>query len=119
MRNLIKRISALLLCLLLVLSLPVTALAEEARDTDEAAAAEEGTTLRILRQKQFLDFTENCRLEIVTEYLLLGIVGYHEEAVVTAHQLDVIPRQPVCPIQGLALRMAHHLLTQCHCLGKR
>ena len=63
MRNLIKRISALLLCLLLVLSLPVTALAEEAKDTDEAAAAEEGTTLRILRQKQFLDFTENCRLD--------------------------------------------------------
>ena len=63
MRNLIKRISALLLCLLLVLSLPVTALAEEAKDTDEAAAAEEGTTLRILRQKQFLDFAENCRLD--------------------------------------------------------
>ena len=35
-----------------------------------------------------------------------------------AHQLDVVPRQPVCPLQGLALRMAHHLLTQCHCLGK-
>ena len=34
MRNPIKRISALLLCLLLVLSLPVTALAEEAKDTD-------------------------------------------------------------------------------------
>ena len=63
MRNLLKRISALLLCLLLVLSLPVTALAEEAKDTDEAAAAEEGTTLRILRQKQFLDFAENCRLD--------------------------------------------------------
>ena len=63
MRNLIKRVSALLLCLLLVLSLPVTALAEEAKDTDEAAAAEEGTTLRILRQKQFLDFAENCRLD--------------------------------------------------------
>ncbi|MFR2043289.1 MAG: GLUG motif-containing protein [Oscillospiraceae bacterium] len=63
MRNLIKRISALLLCLLLVLSLAVTALAEEANDTDEAAAAEEGTTLRILRQKQFLDFAENCRLD--------------------------------------------------------
>ena len=63
MRNLIKRISALLLCLLLVLSLPVTALAEEAKGTDEAVAAEEGTTLRILRQKQFLDFAENCRLD--------------------------------------------------------
>lgn len=63
MRNLIKRISALLLCLLLVLSLAVTALAEEAKGTDEAAAAEEGTTLRILRQKQFLDFAENCRLD--------------------------------------------------------
>ena len=33
MRNLLKRISALLLCLLLVLSLPVTALAEEAQDS--------------------------------------------------------------------------------------
>ncbi len=31
MRNLLKRISALLLCLLLVLSLPVMALAEEVR----------------------------------------------------------------------------------------
>lgn len=57
MRNLLKRISALLLCLLLVLSLPVTALAEEAQDS------EEGTTLRIARQQQFLDFTENCRLD--------------------------------------------------------
>ena len=47
MRNLIKRISALLLCLLLVLSLPVTALAEEAKDTDEAAAA-----AKTLRAKQ-------------------------------------------------------------------
>ena len=63
MRNLLKRISALLLCLLLVLSLPVTALAEEAKDTEETAAAEEGTTLRIMRQKQFLDFAENCRLD--------------------------------------------------------
>ena len=44
MRNLLKRISALLLCLLLVLSLPVTALAEEAQDS------EEGTTLRIARR---------------------------------------------------------------------
>ena len=57
MRNLLKRISALLLCLLLVLSLPVTALAEEAQDS------EEGTTLRIARQQQFLDFAENCRLD--------------------------------------------------------
>lgn len=57
MRNLLKRISALLLCLLLVLSLPVTALAEEARDS------EEGTTLRIARRQQFLDFAENCRLD--------------------------------------------------------
>ena len=57
MRNLLKRISALLLCLLLVLSLPVTALAEEAQDN------EEGTTLRIARQQQFLDFAENCRLD--------------------------------------------------------
>ena len=57
MRNLLKRISALLLCLLLVLSLPVTVLAEEAQDS------EEGTTLRIARQQQFLDFAENCRLD--------------------------------------------------------
>ena len=57
MRNLLKRISALLLCLLLVLSLPVTALAEEAKDS------EEGTTLRIARRQQFLDFAENCRLD--------------------------------------------------------
>lgn len=57
MRNLLKRISALLLCLLLVLSLPVTALAEEAQDS------EEGTTLRIARQQQFLDFAESCRLD--------------------------------------------------------
>ena len=57
MRNLIKRITALLLCLLLVLSLPVTALAEEAQDS------EEGTTLRIARRQQFLDFAENCRLD--------------------------------------------------------
>ena len=57
MRNLLKRISALLLCLLLVLSLPVTALAEEAQDS------EEGTTLRITRRQQFLDFAENCRLD--------------------------------------------------------
>lgn len=57
MRNLLKRISALLLCLLLVLSLPVTALAEEAQDN------EEGTTLRIARRQQFLDFAENCRLD--------------------------------------------------------
>ena len=57
MRNLLKRISALLLCLLLVLSLPVTALAEEAQDS------EEGTTLRIVRRQQFLDFAENCRLD--------------------------------------------------------
>ena len=57
MRNLLKRISALLLCLLLVLSLPVTALAEEAQDS------EEGTTLRIARRQQFLDFAENCRLD--------------------------------------------------------
>lgn len=57
MRNLLKRISALLLCLLLVLSLPVTALAEEAQGN------EEGTTLRIARRQQFLDFAENCRLD--------------------------------------------------------
>lgn len=57
MRNLLKRISALLLCLLLVLSLPVTALAEEAQDS------EEGTTLHIARRQQFLDFAENCRLD--------------------------------------------------------
>lgn len=57
MRNLLKRISALLLCLLFVLSLPVTALAEEAQDS------EEGTTLRIARRQQFLDFAENCRLD--------------------------------------------------------
>ena len=57
MRNPLKRISALLLCLLLVLSLPVTALAEEAQDS------EEGTTLRIARRQQFLDFAENCRLD--------------------------------------------------------
>lgn len=57
MRNLLKRISALLLCLLLVLSLPVTALAEEAQDS------EEGTTLRIARRQQFLDFAESCRLD--------------------------------------------------------
>lgn len=57
MRDLLKRISALLLCLLLVLSLPVTALAEEAQDS------EEGTTLRIARRQQFLDFAENCRLD--------------------------------------------------------
>lgn len=57
MRNLLKRISALLLCLLLVLSLPVTALAEEAQDS------EEGMTLRIARRQQFLDFAENCRLD--------------------------------------------------------
>lgn len=57
MRNLLKRISALLLCLLLVLSLPVAALAEEAQDS------EEGTTLRIARRQQFLDFAENCRLD--------------------------------------------------------
>lgn len=57
MRNLLKRISALLLCLLLVLSLPVTALAKEAQDS------EEGTTLRIARRQQFLDFAENCRLD--------------------------------------------------------
>ena len=63
MRNLMKRISALLLCLLLILSLPVTALAEESQDTKETAAAEEGTVLRILRQKQFLEFAENCRLD--------------------------------------------------------
>ena len=55
---------------------------------------------------------------VILQYLLLGIVGYHEEAVVAAHQLDVVPRQPECPLQRLALRMAHHLLTQCHCLGK-
>ena len=35
-----------------------------------------------------------------------------------AHQFDVVPRQPECPLQGLALRMAHHLPTQCYCLGK-
>ena len=57
MRDLLKRISALLLCLLLVLSLPVTALAEEAQDS------EEGTTLRIARRQQFLDFAESCRLD--------------------------------------------------------
>lgn len=57
MRDLLKRISALLLCLLLVLSLPATALAEEAQDS------EEGTTLRIARRQQFLDFAENCRLD--------------------------------------------------------
>lgn len=57
MRNLLKRISALLLCLLLVLSLPVMALAEEAQDS------EEGTTLRIARRQQFLDFAESCRLD--------------------------------------------------------
>lgn len=57
MRNLLKRISALLLCLLLVLSLPVTVLAEEAQDS------EEGKTLRIARRQQFLDFAENCRLD--------------------------------------------------------
>ena len=57
MRDLLKRISALLLCLLLVLSLPVTALAEEAQDS------EEGKTLRIARRQQFLDFAENCRLD--------------------------------------------------------
>ena len=57
MRDLLKRISALLLCLLFVLSLPVTALAEEAQDS------EEGTTLRIARRQQFLDFAENCRLD--------------------------------------------------------
>lgn len=63
MRNLMKRISALLLCLLLVLSLPVTALAEEAKDTVETTAAEEGTTLRIFRRQQFLELAENCRLD--------------------------------------------------------
>ena len=57
MRDLMKRISAIFLCLLLVLSLPVTALAAEAQD------GEEETTLRILRQQQFLDFAENCRLD--------------------------------------------------------
>ena len=75
MRNPIKRISALLLCLLLVLSLPVTALAEEAKDTDEAAAAEEGTTLRILRQKQFLDFAENCRLDSYSRNLSVVLLA--------------------------------------------
>ena len=48
MRNLLKSISALLLCLLLVLSLPVTVLAEEAQDS------EEGKTLRIARRQQGL-----------------------------------------------------------------
>ena len=65
MRDLLKKTFAFLLSLLLVFSLPVTALAEEAQDTE----AEEGTVLRILRQKQFLDFAENCRLDSYSQNL--------------------------------------------------
>ena len=63
MRNLMKRISALLLCLLLVLSLPVTVLAAETQNADETPSGDEGTTLRIFRRQQFLEFAESCRLD--------------------------------------------------------
>lgn len=69
MRNLIKRISALLLCLLLILSLPVTALAAETSKTEKTQAAEEVTTLRIFRRQQFLELAENCRLDSYSQNL--------------------------------------------------
>ena len=40
---------------------------------------------------------------VILQYLLLGIVGNHEEAVVEAHQLDVIASQPECPVQRRVL----------------
>ena len=75
MRNLMKRISALLLCLLLVLSLPVTALAAETSETEKTQAAEEGTTLRVFRRKQFLELAENCRLDSYSRNLSVVLMA--------------------------------------------
>ena len=75
MRNLMKRISALLLCLLLVLSLPITALAAETSKTEETQAAEEGTTLRIFRRQQFLELAENCRLDSYSQNLSVVLMA--------------------------------------------
>ena len=75
MRNLMKRISALLLCLLLVLSLPITALAAETQKTEETQAAEEGTTLRIFRRQQFLELAENCRLDSYSQNLSVVLMA--------------------------------------------
>ena len=75
MRNLMKRISALLLCLLLVLSLPVTALAAETSETEKTQAAEEGTTLRVFRRQQFLELAENCRLDSYSRNLSVVLMA--------------------------------------------
>lgn len=65
MRDLLKRTFAFLLSLLLIFSLPIAAFAEEAQD----AEPEEKPVLRILRQKQFLEFAENCRLDSYSQGL--------------------------------------------------
>ena len=57
MRKSLRTIFSLLLCLLLVLSLPLSALAEEVPESEER------TVLHIFRKKQFLDFAESCRLD--------------------------------------------------------
>ena len=57
MRKSLRTIFSLLLCLLLVLSLPLSALAEEVPESEER------TVLHIFRKKQFLDFADSCRLD--------------------------------------------------------
>ena len=54
---------------------------------------------------------------VVAQNLLLGIVGYHEETVVLAHQLDVGTVQPERPVTLLVLFLLRHLLAQSHSLG--
>ena len=48
---------------------------------------------------------------VILQYLLLGIVGHHEEAVVEAHQIDVVASQPEGPALRRVLLALHHLLT--------
>ncbi|MDD5864707.1 MAG: hypothetical protein PUD80_08760 [Firmicutes bacterium] len=67
MRNWMKRASALVLCLLLSLCLPLTALAEEVDDS--------GTVLRIFRKQQFLDLAENCRLDSYSQNLTVVLMS--------------------------------------------
>ena len=67
MRNSFKRAAALVLCLLLSFSLPLTALAAEAEDT--------GTILRIFRRQQFLELAENCRLDSYSQDLTVLLMA--------------------------------------------
>ena len=65
MHNLFKRAFALVLCLMLVFTLPLTVQAEE---------TEESQVIRILRTQQFLDLAENCILDRYSQDLTVVLL---------------------------------------------